>query len=214
MVPRIAEQDGTRPRVEGEREEEILDAVVEMLMEAGYERLTMDAVARRARASKATLYRRWASKESLVVDAVIRSKQLHQQPVPDTGSLRGDLRAVFCGTGGIATQSSHTTHVIGTVLTALQTDPEFAREFRTRFIAPKAHLTAEIYRRAAERGELAADVDLSLLGPAFAGILLHRRFVLGEEITPDLVDRVLDQIILPAATGVPFGSHTVVQEKA
>jgi AcrR family transcriptional regulator len=210
MVPR-ALAEAARPRVEGEREEEILDAVVEMLMENGYERLTMDAVAKRARASKATLYRRWESKQSLVVDAVIRSKQLHQQPLPDTGSLRGDLRAVFCGGSGMAAQSSHTTNVIGTVLTALQTDPDFAHQFRSRFIAPKAHVTAEIYRRAAARGELAPDIDLSLLGPAFAGILLHRRFVLGEEITPDLVERVLDQIILPAATGVPFQP---VQENA
>jgi AcrR family transcriptional regulator len=49
----------TRPRVEGEREDEILDACVELLLEAGYDRLTMDAVAKKARASKATLYRRW-----------------------------------------------------------------------------------------------------------------------------------------------------------
>ena len=210
MVPR-ALSDAVRPRVEGEREEEILDAVVDMLMENGYERLTMDAVAKRARASKATLYRRWQTKQSLVVDAVIRSKSLHDQPVPDTGSLRGDLRAVFCGSGGMTSHSSQTTGVLGVVLTALQTDPDFAHQFRTRFIAPKAHVTAEIYRRAAERGELAPDVDLSLLGPAFAGILLHRRFVLGEEITPELVERVLDQIILPAATGVPYNA---AQEKA
>jgi AcrR family transcriptional regulator len=213
MVPRLAMQDGTRPRVEGEREEEILDAVVEMLMEAGYERLTMDAVARRARASKATLYRRWETKQSLVVDAVIRSKQMHEQPLPDTGSLRDDLRALFCGpsSNALITDSSR---VLGVVLTALQTDPQFAEDFRTRFIAPKITRSAEVYRRAAERGELAPGVDLSILGPAFAGILLHRRFVLGEELTPDLVDRVLDQIIIPAATGRPFTSSTAVQEKA
>ena len=207
MVPRVL-SDVARPRVEGEREEEILDAVVDMLLESGYERLTMDAVAKRARASKATLYRRWQTKQSLVVDAVIRSKSLHEQPVPDTGSLREDLKAMFCGTtsstGKVLRQPAQTTSVLGVVLTALQTDPEFAADFRARFIAPKVHISADIYRRAAERGELAPGVDLSLLGPAFAGILLHRHFVLGEEITPELVERVLDQIIIPAATGRPF----------
>jgi AcrR family transcriptional regulator len=207
MVP-CALAEAARPRVEGEREEQILDAVVEMLVENGYDRLTMDAVAKRARASKATLYRRWQTKSSLVVDAVIRAKSMHSQPVPDTGSLRGDLRAMFC-TNMVTT--SETTSVLGVVVTALQTDPEFAADFRSRFLQPKAHASMEIYRRAAERGELAPGVDPSLIGPAFAGILLHRRFLLGEEITPDLVDRVLDQIILPAATGRP---HTVVQERA
>jgi len=207
MVPR-ALSDVARPRVEGEREEEILDAVVDMLLESGYERLTMDAVAKRARASKATLYRRWQTKQSLVVDAVIRSKALHERPVPDTGSLRGDLRAVFCDGSSLI---AGTTRVLGVVLTALQTDPEFAHDFRTRFIAPRINTSREIYRRAAERGELSPSADPSLLGPAFAGILLHRRFVLGEEITPELVERVLDQIILPAATG---RHRTVVQEKA
>ena len=51
-----------RPRVEGDREQEILDAALEVLGEVGYDRLTMDAVAQRAKASKATLYRRWNSK--------------------------------------------------------------------------------------------------------------------------------------------------------
>src|SRR4029077_15964572 len=59
-----------RPRVEGVREQEILDAALEVLGEFGYDRLTMDAVAQRAKASKATLYRRWNSKATLVVDAL------------------------------------------------------------------------------------------------------------------------------------------------
>src|SRR3954470_6760096 len=59
-----------RPRVEGGREEEILDATVTVLAELGYDRLTMDAVATAAKASKATLYRRWSTKAELVVDAI------------------------------------------------------------------------------------------------------------------------------------------------
>ena len=64
-----------RPRVAGDREDEILDATLDLLLDVGYDRLTMDAVARRARASKATLYRRWDDKPSLVVDAMVRAKQ-------------------------------------------------------------------------------------------------------------------------------------------
>ena len=67
-----------RPRVEGDREQEILEATLEVLAEVGYDRLTMDAVAPGAKASKATLYRRWTNKVSLVIDAL----ELHKGPAP------------------------------------------------------------------------------------------------------------------------------------
>ena len=196
MVPKAGTE---RPRVVGDREEELLDATVELLLDVGYDRLTMDAVAKLARASKATLYRRWSSKQALVVDAVSRSKRAVVLAPPDTGSLRSDLVELFCGPRGI--ESHDTTLVLGVVLTALQTDPEFAQEFRSRFLAPKVAVVRDIYARAAARGELAPGVDPTLLGPALAGIVLHRSFVLGDPVTRDLVERVVDQIILPAATG-------------
>ena len=95
MVPRLSRREApTRPRVEGDREQEILGATLEILVEAGYDRLTMDAVATRARASKATLYRRWNGKATLVIDALMSQKAPLVAPV-DTGSLRGDLLAMF-----------------------------------------------------------------------------------------------------------------------
>ena len=192
-----------RPRVAGAREEEILDATVAQLLEVGYERLTMDRVADHAHASKATLYRRWVCKQSLVVDALTRSHSASDLgDPPDTGSLRSDLLALFGGSSGIAGKAA--TGVFGMVITALQTDPEFAEEFREKFLAPKLQVQQRIYQRAADRGELAPGADPGLLGPALAGILLHRTLALGEPVTPDLVERVIDQIILPAATGRPF----------
>jgi len=87
--------EGTRPRVEGDREQEIFDATLQVLEEVGYDRLTMDAVASAARASKATLYRRWNGKVALVIDALISQKG--QPVVPDTGTLRGDLHSLLHG---------------------------------------------------------------------------------------------------------------------
>lgn len=192
-----------RPRVAGAREEEILDATVAQLLEVGYDRLTMDRVADHARASKATLYRRWASKQSLVVDALTRSHRAAESGAPpDTGSLRSDLVALFRKSGGPPGQDA--TGIFGTVITALQTDPEFAEEFREKFLAPKLEVQKRIYERAAERGELTPGADPALLGPALPGILLHRALALGDPLTPDLVERVIDQIIVPAATGRPF----------
>jgi len=185
-----------RPRVEGDREREILDAALEVLSEVGYDRLTMDAVAQRAKASKATLYRRWNSKATLVVDALATQKS--SPPVPDSGDLRTDLLTAFCGMGGLTDHD--TTSTFGAVMTALSTDPEFAKEFRTRVLVPKSQLSRTLFERAAERGEIRADLDLDLVAPALAGIVLHRLFVMGEKPGPALIERVIDQIILPAVT--------------
>ena len=192
MTP--GEAQAMRPRVEGEREREILEATLDVLADVGYDRLTMDAVATRAKASKATLYRRWTNKVSLVIDALLLQKEA---PVlPDTGSLRGDLVHAFCK-GGL--MDERTVATLASVLTALTRDAEFAREFRTRVIGPKVAVSHAIYERAKARGEVRADLDVSVFGPALAGMLLHRAYVFGEAPTEDLILRIIDQIILPAA---------------
>lgn len=184
-----------RPRIEGDREAEILDAALDLLMEVGYDRLTMDAVARRASASKATLYRRWESKPALVIDALVRSKNAPEVVFEDTGSLRGDLMATFCSGHAINKQ---TTGMLGAVITALGNDPEFAERFRSEFIAPKIAVSREIYQRAVERGEIDGDLDFEVIVPALAGILLHRMYILGIAPDDDTIRRVVDHVILPA----------------
>jgi len=184
-----------RPRVEGDREREILEETLAILSEVGYDRLTMDAVATRAKASKATLYRRWSSKANLVLDALTQSKGPHT--FADTGSLRGDLQTAFCGMGGLT--DPDTVVVFSSVLTAIARDPEFAEQFRQQFVEEKSRHSREVWERARQRGELRDDVDLDLLAPALAGIVLHRVFVMGQLPDEDLITRVIDQIILPAA---------------
>ena len=197
MTPQTPTDGGTpRPRVEGDRERQVLEAALAVLAEVGYDRLTMDAVAAAAKASKATLYRRWNSKAQLVVDAL--SAQKVQPSLPDTGSLRGDLIASFCGMGGITEPEQ--VALFSSVLTAMARDEEFATAYRREVIGPKVRGTQQIYRRAVERGEVCPDVDLEVVVPALAGILLHRFFMLGELPTDEAVARVIDHVILPAAT--------------
>jgi len=198
MVPRHI-RAVCRPRVEGEREREILDATLEVLGEVGYDLLTMDAVATRAKASKATLYRRWNGKPELVVAAVM--SQHSGAVVHDTGSLRGDLLAAYCGTGGLSDPVAQS--VLAAVVTAMARDPEFAEVYRRDFIGPKIAVSRTVFERARERGEVHPDTDLTILGPALAGIVLHRTFLLGEAVTPELVGRVLDEVVLPAALHGP-----------
>ena len=76
------------------RDAAICDAALALLVEVGYDRMSMDAVAARARASKATIYRRWPGKQELVLDAV-RSRGAGLTVAEDTGCLRGDLVATY-----------------------------------------------------------------------------------------------------------------------
>ena len=199
-MPDIAEAGPRqRPRVEGGREDEILDATVEVVAELGYDRLTMDAVATAAKASKATLYRRWSTKAELVVDAISRAKGC---PVPDdidTGSLRGDLISLSCEDGGFTSEMPMS--VMAGLLTALHRDSDLQKAFKERFLAPRVAVVNQVYARAVERGEIAADVDVELLSQTLPAVIIHHAFILGIEPTEDLVLRVIDHVILPAARG-------------
>ena len=193
-----------RPRVVGDREREVLDATLAVLAEVGYDRLTMDAVATKAKASKATLYRRWNGKVSLVIDALLAQKDAPY--LPDTGSLRGDLVESFCGVGGLTSPDAAAT--LGSVITALGRDADFAAAFRRHVIGPKMAVTRAIFERAQERGELRPGLDLDLLAPALAGIVLHRLYILGAVPDRATIVAVIDQIILPAALAAPQTATT------
>ncbi len=188
-----------RPRVEGGREEEILDATVAVVAELGYDRLTMDAVATAAKASKATLYRRWSTKAELVVDAISRAKGCPMPEDVDTGSLRGDLISMSCGDGGFTDEMPMS--VIAGLITALHRDADLQKAFRERFLAPRLQLTHQVFARAVERGEIAPDVDVELLSTTLPAVIVHHAYVLGIGPTDDLILRVIDNVILPAARG-------------
>jgi AcrR family transcriptional regulator len=189
----------TRPRVEGDRELEILSATLDVLGDVGYDRLTMDAVATRAKASKATLYRRWNTKTALVIDALTSQKGPFVQA--DTGTFRQDLLELTCGFGGFT--DPKTVGVLGSIVTAINRDADFAAAYRRDFIGPKVAASRVIYERAKARGEIRADLDIDLVAPALAGIILHRIFILGEQTSPETITQIIDQIILPACRPVP-----------
>jgi AcrR family transcriptional regulator len=187
-----------RPRVDDDREAQLLDAAVHVLAEVGYDRLTMDAVALEAKASKATLYRRWASKAELVVDAVSCAKEMPDlQPEPDTGSLRGDLLALSCGPAGMADRLPLS--VLGGLMTALHTDPTLSAAWRERFLTPRLAVVRAAFERAVERGEVSAEADLSLLEHVLPSMCAFRSTVLGRRVDETFVAAVIDSIVLPAA---------------
>lgn len=199
MIHAVHSEPKHRPRIEGAREEEILAATVTVVAELGYDRLTMDAVAAAAKASKATLYRRWSTKAELVVDAVSRAKGCPQPQDVDTGSLRGDLLAVTCGDGGVTDELPMS--VVAGLITALQRDEDLKAAFQERFLAPRVGLVNAIFGRAIARGEVAPDADVELLANVVPAMCVHYAYVLGHHPDAEFVGRVIENIVLPAALG-------------
>lgn len=185
-----------RPRVEGDRENEILDAAVQVLAEVGYDRLTMDTVAMAARASKATLYRRWQNKAALVVDAVSRAKGMPADGSPSTGSLRGDLVATWCGHEGWS--STLPMSVMCGLMTALHTDEELGTAFRAGFLGPRQAQARRIFEAARDRGEVADGVDLDLVMSLLPAICVQQELFLNQSVDDAFVERVIDTVVLPA----------------
>jgi AcrR family transcriptional regulator len=189
----------TRPRIEGERECAIFDATMRMLATSGYDRLTMDAVAADAHASKATLYRRWTTKADLVVDALVWLKSCMPHDVPNTGTLRGDLLGMACNEGGLTDRMPLA--VFGALITAMQRDGELADAFQNRFLAPLQQRGQIVFERARERGEIAPDVDLRLLATVLPAIAIHHSLTRNQPVKRDFVEQIIDEVVIPACRG-------------
>lgn len=188
-----AEPQRGRPRSE-KAQNAVLDSAAELLLDQGLAAVSMDAIAARAGVSKATIYRWWPTKESLALDALFHT-WAGVPTVGDTGSLRSDLLKLLRPWARLATARPYG-RVIGALLTEAQTDPEFAREYRARFVNPRREQGRAIFRRAIERGEIPADtkveVALDLLyGPIYHR-LLHGHAPLNDGFVRDVVDTALN----------------------
>ncbi|ANZ42521.1 TetR family transcriptional regulator [Lentzea guizhouensis] len=182
-----------RPR-DASRDEALRQAALEVMAEVGYRALTMDAVAARARAGKATIYRRWESKLDLVIDTCT---QLATQNLaaPDTGSLAGDLReflssfaAFLSGPIGKAAQA-----LVG----ELPHEPELASAFRETFLISQRDVLRGILDRAAERGELKADAPRGMAVEIAGAALIYRLMLTGDPLDEPFVEKVVEQVLLP-----------------
>jgi AcrR family transcriptional regulator len=141
-----------------ERLAELLDAVRGLLVEAGYERLTFDAVAARARTSKATLYRHWRSKAELVMAALTHPDVRHRPLLEDAGAR--SLEAVFAQMDRTDGISAPDLRMGLTLLQAASADADFADALRREIIAPRVEELAAVFEAAADRGEIGRDGDL------------------------------------------------------
>lgn len=180
----------------------VLDAVIEVLAESGYAGLTHEEVARRAGVHKTTVYRRWPTMLDLVAEAT-RARSEEAVPVPDTGSLLGDLTALARSVaanlaselGGLTTR-----HLVASAVGS----PELAAGMHA-FWAHRLGLTGEIVERAVARGEVAAAVDVNLLLESLIGPLFVRLLLTGEPITTQIADAVAARVAAAYTIVTPAG---------
>ena len=166
-----------RPRSEASHHA-IIEATLELLVEGGYGALTMEAVRTRAGVGKATIYRRWSSKEELVSDTIVF---LHEEfKTPDTGSLRGDYDALATLVRASASRSgaSLMPRLIGEAID----DPELFAIFHANLVAPRRAALRSVLERAVARGEIREGLDLELLIDLFAGPAVYRLLITGGDM--------------------------------
>lgn len=185
-----------RPRVVGEREVEIFTAALEVLRDVGYDRLTFDAVAAAAKASKATLYRKWPHKRDLVVDAIGLFLDCPAERDPDTGSLRSDLLAQACAAGGL--DDDELVGTWGALLPVIHRDPELADGLRERFVEPKQRAALQVFRNAQVRGEIGPGADLETLMMILPGLAFHEALLSGRRPGPERIEQLIDTVVMPA----------------
>jgi AcrR family transcriptional regulator len=192
--PAIAETGTTcrigRPRSQS-REEEILAAALDALVAEGFDAMTIEGIATRVGAGKATIYRRWRNKAELVADAIRRYPGV-DVPLVDTGDVRADLRSFLRG------MADALAGIDGALMSAFTAErirhPELGDAFDRQYVDDRrAHLRS-IVQGGVDRGELPTTTDVELLAGVGPALLMHE-LVYNRKFAPDLADRIVAQFL-------------------
>lgn len=181
-----------RPRREG-ADAQILDTTLAVLEEKGYTDLTVDEVAERTKVAKTTIYRRWASKGTLVA-AAVATRVMPFEP-PDTGTLEGDLLAVATRAHNIL--NGDLGRIFAGLIGESQLDPDL-REIMLTSTRQRRQLYESVVTRGIDRGELGPDVDVELLVDMLVGAMWNRMLItrapLRESLPREIVQMILNGV--------------------
>jgi AcrR family transcriptional regulator len=180
-----------RPRSE-EAHGAILDATLQLLREVGYDALGMEAVAARAGVGKATVYRRWSTKEALAAEAIERL--MRAIPVPDTGTVEGDLRKMMRDALGMYRDAS-TGALLSGFVAAMARSELIARTIRSGFVGVRREALRQVLERGVARGELRKGMDLDLALDLLGGPLFYRFLITGGPVDERLARGVVEAVL-------------------
>jgi AcrR family transcriptional regulator len=187
----------TEGRLDRSRDPAILNAALAALTEHGYDATNMNDIAARAGVGKAAIYRRWSSKAALITDALVYWRpELLNADAPDTGSLLGDLDALVERAKRTDTDLVTNDLVLRVALEAAH-DPELATALDDLMVFRGRRTVATILARAAQRGEIPATRDWSLVADVILAMGLLR-VIGGQTVDADFIRQVIETLILPA----------------
>jgi AcrR family transcriptional regulator len=192
-----------RPRSEA-ADRAILRAATDLLAERGLQGMSIEEVAARAGVGKATIYRRWRSRGALALDAFVAEFQ-GLQPVPDTGTLRGDLLAALRAWVRAVTRTPMGRVLLGLIAEA-QHDPHLAEAWRRQVMEPLRAQRVVMIERAIIRGEIPASTDADIVLDLLYGASYHRLLHGHRPLTDVFTRKTVDLIIAGLgirATGQP-----------
>ncbi|MGH0032799.1 MAG: TetR/AcrR family transcriptional regulator [Myxococcota bacterium] len=173
---------------------QVMAATIDVLAKSGVAGLSVEAVAARAGVNKSTIYRRWPTLADLVTEA-IGDLQQARIPLPDTGALASDLRALLAQARALLTSAD------GRALAhaALGTPASAAAARASRKVwAARFALLGRVVQRGVERGELPPDVDARFLLETLVSPLYFRLFVAREPVDDAYLDRLVEQALRAA----------------
>jgi AcrR family transcriptional regulator len=185
-----------RPRDPG-IDEIVLRAAVALLREGGYAACTIASVAERAAANKPSIYRRWPSRQALVIDALAR--ELPAVFDPDTGCTRcdfGETFAMFAESFGRALPAQ----VLAPLIADCANAPELHEQFMAALFLPLRCVAEQILVRAIERGDVRAGVDLDLVVDLLSSTVYYRALFRHAPLTPSLLEDAADLVLQGVAT--------------
>ncbi|MFF7453928.1 TetR/AcrR family transcriptional regulator [Kitasatospora sp. NPDC008115] len=200
MSPENAPPAPSRPTIgRGEKvRAAVLTAALAELDDIGYAALTMDGVAQRAGVHKTTVYRRWKDRDALILDA-LTGRIAGDIPIPDTGDLDGDLRALARGLAAWLGSPAGAA-VLAVMLSDAARAPGIA-EVRAGIFADRLRRAEPVVVRAVERGELPAGIDPAEVIKNLAAPLYFRALITGEPVDERAADRAARAVLAAARHG-------------
>lgn len=177
--------------------DDVTDAIkagfFEELAAVGYGRLSIDAVAKRAGAGKAAVYRRWPNKQAMAV-ALVSDVAVAAIDIPDTGTLRGDVRQ-FLVNACSALSHPLARRIVPDLLAEATRNTELAEALLGAIRKPRRDKAGQILQRAIDGGELSADTDFEIGLDLMAGPLYWRLVVIRTPTDDEYFDRLAEKII-------------------
>lgn len=175
-----------------ETKHSILTAAYELLIEKGFNAITIEGIAQRAGVSKATIYKWWPGKAAVVLEGYFEATQL-VMPVPDTGCVADDLLIQ------VQNLSTFITSPRGKMITELigagQFDSDIATEYRNRFFLPRRSISRGILSRGIERGELRKDIEIERSIDLIFAPLFYRLLLTGDPLDRNYIKGLITDVL-------------------